>query len=316
MRNRHSRKPMHYISVFSSLFASLFLASCVSATAQQLALDSTPGDHGVTHSDSCNVENIVHNMQDDGAADSSGLDPDSISVLNWNVYKGQRKNWATDFRRYSHKHDVVIIQEAHLRNDLKSLLGSDNRHWVMNASFQYQDKATGVMTASSVKPVYSCGMRTLEPLIRLPKTSLISLYPVDGMHEKLLVANIHGINFTLGVDVYKEQIEKLYAVINRHSGPVVLAGDFNSWSAERMQIVEDLAQRLSLQSLDYTSHNRTRIFGNVLDHVFYRGLEPLEYDTWHVASSDHNPMRVRFRLSRTPVANGGLAVRELNEENS
>ena len=306
---------MHFISV-STLLAALFLASCVSATAQPLVLGSNPVEHGITHTDNCNVDNIVHNMQDDGAGDSTGLDPDSISVLNWNVYKGQRKNWASDFRRYSHQHDVVIIQEAHLRNDLKSLLGSDNRHWVMNASFQYQDKATGVMTASSVRPVYSCGMRTLEPLIRLPKTSLVSYYPVAGLHERLLVANIHGINFTLGVDVYKEQIEKLYAVINKHSGPVVLAGDFNSWSAGRMQIVDDLARRLSLRSLDYASHNRTRVFGNVLDHVFYRGLEPLEHDTWHVASSDHNPMRVRFRMSRNPAASDGLAMRELNDENS
>ena len=171
------------------------------------------------------------------------------------------------------------------------------------------------MTASRVKPVYSCGQRTLEPLIRLPKTSLVSYYPIDGMNENLLVANIHGINFSFGVGAYNEQIEKLYAAMKDHAGPIVLAGDFNTWSDERMQIVDGLAQRLSLQSLDYTSHDKTRIFGNVLDHVFYRGLEPLEQETWHVTSSDHNPTRVSFRVTCGSAVNNNLAVRVLNEGN-
>jgi len=314
LRNDNSSNPMRLITAFSSLLTALVLAGCVSVPAQQLALASKPVVHTGESSVSCNGENIVQNLQGEGISDSPGLDPDSISVLNWNIYKGQRDNWAADFRRYSYKHDVVTIQEAHLGDDLKSMLDDDHRYWALNAAFNYRDKATGVMTVSRVKPVYSCGQRTVEPLIRLPKTSLISYYPVEGMNENLLVANVHGINFSFGVDVYKEQIEKLYSAIKNHSGPVVLAGDFNTWSDERMQIVDDLAQRLSLESLDYTNHNRTSVFGNALDHVFYRGLEPVEQDTWQVTSSDHNPTRVVFRVNRDSAARNGLAAGELYED--
>jgi endonuclease/exonuclease/phosphatase (EEP) superfamily protein YafD len=184
----------------------------------------------------------------------------------------------------------------------------------LNAAFNYQDKATGVMTASRVKPLHSCGQRTAEPIIRYPKTSLISYYPVEGMNENLLVANIHGINFTFGVGAYKEQIEKLYDVMKNHNGPIVLAGDFNTWSDKRMLIVDDLAQRLSLESLDYTSHNRTIVFGNALDHVFYRELEPVEHDTWYVTSSDHNPTRVSFRVKDNTAADIELAAGEFDED--
>jgi endonuclease/exonuclease/phosphatase (EEP) superfamily protein YafD len=170
------------------------------------------------------------------------------------------------------------------------------------------------MTASRVKPVHSCGQSTVEPFIRFPKTSLVSYYPVKGMNEYLLVANIHGINFTLGVGVYTEQVEKLYDVMKHHEGPIVLAGDFNTWSDERMKIVDDLAQRLSLESLDYTSHNRTIVLGNAIDHVFYRGLVPLEHDTWYVTSSDHNPTRVSFRVEDDAVVNTYLAMEDLADE--
>ena len=288
---------MRFISVFSGLLASLVLAGCVSAPARQLVLESSQVVHHGENAGSCNDENVVRNMQSEESVESHGLDPENISVLNWNIYKGQREDWAADFRRYIRDHDVVTMQEAHLDDDLRSMLGREHSYWVLNTAFHYQGKATGVMTASRVQPVYSCGQHTAEPLIRLPKTSLVSYYPVAGMQEDLLVANIHGINFTLGLDVYKEQLEKLYSAIKSHAGPVVLAGDFNTWSDERMRIVDNLAQRLSLESLDYASHNRTRILGNALDHVFYRGLEPLEQETWHVASSDHNPMRVIFRVN-------------------
>ena len=297
---------MRLISLFSSLLTALILAGCVSVPAQQALHESRPVAHAGESSISCTGDNIVQNIQGEEISDRPGLDPDSISVLNWNIYKGQRDNWAADFRRYSHKHDVVTIQEAHLGDDLKSILDKDDKYWALNAAFKYQDKATGVMTVSRVKPVYSCGQRTVEPLIRLPKTSLISYYPVAGANENLLVANVHGINFSLGVGAYKEQIGKLYSVIKNHTGPVVLAGDFNTWSDERMQIVDDLARRLSLEALDYTNHNRTSTFGNALDHVFYRGLEPLEQDTWHVTSSDHNQTRVVLRVKSDPDVNNDL----------
>ena len=82
-----------------------------------------------------------------------------------------------------------------------------------------------------------------------------------------------------------------------------------------MTVVLELAERLSLESLDYTIHNRTSVFGNALDHVFYRGLEPMEHDTWFVTSSDHNPTRVSFRVIDNDASDVGLAEAQLDEDN-
>ena len=305
---------MRLISYLSGLLALLILAGSVAAA----RLTAPQGDL-VVQADLdggyCTADRLVSSAMDNTDQRDSSLDPERISMLNWNIYKGQRENWATDFKRYAYRHDIVTVQEAHLDDELKSMLDGEHQYWTLNTAFHYKDRATGVMTAARVKPVTSCGQRIAEPLIRFPKTSLISYYPIDGIREQLLVANIHGINFTLGVDAYKQQIEKLYEVIRYHEGPVILAGDFNTWSDKRMLVVEHLARRLSLSSLDYTNHNRTSVFGNALDHVFYRGLDPIEHDTWHVTSSDHNPTRVSFKVKDSILLYPDFIAGEIDENN-
>ncbi|MBT8130582.1 MAG: endonuclease/exonuclease/phosphatase family protein [Gammaproteobacteria bacterium] len=306
---------MRVIVFLSSLLLAVLVAGCVAAAAHQPQPDIATTDETGQSGASCDVGKLVQGDFKGRDGGSQGLNPQKISILNWNIYKGQRDNWATDFRRYSHAHDVVTIQEAHLDDELRSLLDHGQRFWTLNTAFHYQDRATGVMTASRVRPLHSCGQSTVEPWIRFPKTTLVSYYPLEGLNENLLVANIHGVNFTLGVSAYREQIEKLFETMKHHRGPVVLAGDFNTWSDERMTVVLDLAERLSLESLDYTNHNRTSVFGNALDHVFYRGLEPMEHDTWFVTSSDHNPTRVSFRVIENDASDIGLAEAELDEDN-
>lgn len=305
---------MRFLSYLFSLTMMLIIAGSVTAAARNAAPE--PGNAASGGGNSvCAVDRLVNGEQPRQVKISEGLNPEKISVLNWNVYKGKRENWARDFKRYTSRHDVVTIQEAHLDEKLTTMLDNEHQYWTLNTAFHYRDRATGVMTASRVKPLYSCGQHTAEPLIRVPKTSLISFYPIEGMRESLLVANIHGINFTLGVDVYTSQLEKLYRVMRLHDGPIVLAGDFNTWSDERMRVVEDITDRLQLESLDYTNHNRTSVFGNALDHVFYRGLDPVEHDTWHVTSSDHNPTRVSFRVKQSTVEAFDLAATVLDENN-
>ena len=148
----------------------------------------------------------------------------------------------------------------------------------------------------------SCGIRTTEPFIRIPKTVLISRYPIAGTSQDLLVANIHGINFTLGTDAYQQQLNELKNVLAKHSGPIVLAGDFNSWSEQRLEIVKEVISTLSLQSLTYKNQNRITIFGNAIDHVFYRGLEVVSQGTFKVTSSDHNPIKVTFKVPENKIA--------------
>jgi len=229
-------------------------------------------------------------------AQDSVLDADHISLLNWNVYKGQRDNWATDFSQLIQQQDILVLQEALLEKELSQALHKQLFNWSMNTAFYYDDVEAGVLTAAKVRAVRSCGLRAEEPLIKIPKTMLVSEYRLSRGGQNLLVANIHGINFTLGTEDYEQQISALSQAIINHKGPVVVAGDFNTWSDTRMDIVDRMVERLSLKAISYKNHNRLMIFGNPLDHVFYRGLELVEEESLSVTSSDHNPIRATFRV--------------------
>jgi len=229
-------------------------------------------------------------------AQYSVLDADHISLLNWNVYKGQRDNWASDFSQLIQHQDILVLQEALLEKELSQALHKQLFNWSMNTAFYYDDVEAGVLTAAKVRAVRSCGLRAEEPLIKIPKTMLVSEYRLSRGGQNLLVANIHGINFTLGTEDYEQQISALSQAIINHKGPVVVAGDFNTWSDTRMDIVDRMAERLSLKAISYKNHNRLMIFGNPLDHVFYRGLELVAEESLSVTSSDHNPIRATFRV--------------------
>jgi len=230
------------------------------------------------------------------ARNAQGLDPANIAFLNWNIYKGNGENWQKDLTGFAENHDVMTIQEATLDDEFTTLLESHDHSWIMNTAFHFNGTSAGVMNVANANAVHSCGFKVQEPLIRIPKSTLVSYYRINGSDKRLLVANIHGINFTFGVSSYQQQLESLYQAVEHHDGPMIVAGDFNSWSDDRMVEVEQLVARLSLSQITYPVNNKTHIFGNAIDHVFYRQLEIVNNQVWQVSSSDHNPISVNFRL--------------------
>ena len=66
-----------------------------------------------------------------------------------------------------------------------------------------------------------------------------------------------------------------------------------------MKVVKELINNLSLSEIEYPVNNKTHVFGNAIDHVFYRQLELVSNEVWQVSSSDHNPISVKFRFQET-----------------
>ena len=272
---------------------SFLLVACVSINNKmRLVSNSYAADSDL---DSCEVMSVV-DAEVQAHVNHKGLDPDNIALLNWNIYKGNGDDWQQDLSSFAQNHDVMTIQEATLDKEFTGLLEKYDFNWIMNTAFYLNGTAAGVMTVANSNAVHSCGFKVTEPLIRIPKATLVSYYQINGSDKKLLIANIHGINFTFGVSTYQQQLEELYDAIKHHDGPMIVAGDFNSWSDERMSEVMKLVDRLSLSGIDYEINNKTHVFGNAIDHVFYRQLELLSNQVWQVSSSDHNPISVNFRV--------------------
>ena len=110
----------------------------------------------------------------------------------------------------------------------------------MAASFtNRQGSATGVTTASKVSansvdnPPDFVRSQPREPFSRTPKMALISQYPIAGSADQLMVVNVHSINFVV-TSKFETQLQQIEEAISSHRGPLLLAGDFNTWISSRM----------------------------------------------------------------------------------
>ncbi len=94
----------------------------------------------------------------------------------------------------------------------------------------------------------------------MPKSALLSEFALsDG--STLIVVNLHGVNFAVGLDEYQEQLDSLRAVLEVHSGPIILAGDFNTWRQARLEVVNRFAESLGLRDVLLRKDQRIKVFG-------------------------------------------------------
>ncbi|MEL6117084.1 endonuclease/exonuclease/phosphatase family protein [Photobacterium sp. SP02] len=218
-----------------------------------------------------------------------------LSITVWNIYKQQRDSWHQALVGFSADSDLVLLQEAKLTQELGQYLQESRWQVTMANAFTFLDTPAGVMNLSRQKAEKTCAYLAVEPWLRLPKSALLSRYPLsDG--STLTVVNLHGINFAWGVDEYRAQFAALASQIGKAEGPVIVAGDFNTWREERMAVVEEFAEQLALSEVTMDKDLRIRIFGWPLDHLFYRGLRLEQAEAPVTDASDHHPIIARFRL--------------------
>jgi len=227
--------------------------------------------------------------------DVDGLDSAHIRLVNWNIKKGSVPHWNVDYSNLSNGSDLVLIQEAALRMDTINDIQSAP-HWSFAPGYRTAGQVTGVLTLSNIKPLTQCSFVTMEPVLRTPKATSITQYGLKNTDETLVVVNVHAVNFSLGLGAFEEQFEHIGRALEQHTGPIVLSGDFNTWRARRMEIVEQLAADLDLKPLHFEEDHRVKLLGNVLDHIYVRGLTAVNTETRDVETSDHNPMAVELSM--------------------
>jgi endonuclease/exonuclease/phosphatase (EEP) superfamily protein YafD len=229
-------------------------------------------------------------------AGAGALDADAIRIASWNLHKQIDTGWEAELGHLIGNSDVLLLQEAGLAPDLRATIERGGLSWVLASAFEYAGAEYGVLTATRVAPAAACIQRTFEPLLGIPKSALITHFEVKGRDVTLAIANLHAINFTPGTTAYSAQLDALGDALAAHRGPIVIAGDFNTWSDDRDAVVRALAMRLSLVPVAFATDARRRFFGRVFDWVYVRGVEVIDASAWPVTSSDHNPLLVTLRI--------------------
>ena len=271
--------------------ALLLLASCTTQPAAPVRVTAVPGPDTAA---------CIADLAADRAAGSGALDSRNISVVNWNIQKGRNTEWVRDLDAIGARPDLLILQEASVRTDVWREL-VPGHHESFAEGFGPDWSPSGVMTVSAAAPLTECELVAHEPWFGTRKATLVTEYALSGTDRTLLVVNIHGINFALGISDLKNQFAQAQAVIAAHDGPVVFSGDFNTWRSQRAKALEGMLAELGLTALDFDVDHRKRFFGWALDHIYVRGLYSEFATTLQSDASDHNPMTVRLRLAEEPL---------------
>ncbi|WP_326515405.1 MULTISPECIES: endonuclease/exonuclease/phosphatase family protein [unclassified Shewanella] len=224
------------------------------------------------------------------------LDTDGkLNVSVWNIYKQQRSSWNPVLTELVKSSELVLLQEAKLSTGLKNFLQENDHQVLMAKAFKVFKTPIGVMNLAKVAAESACAYQAIEPWIRFAKSALVSKYPLSN-GETLLVVNLHGINFAWRLKAYRQQFSLLAEQIKAHQGPVIMAGDFNTWRQGRVDMIGEFTKQLGMTEAKYVIDKRNRVFGLALDHLYYSGLDLIEAHATPTQASDHNPIQASFSL--------------------
>jgi len=221
------------------------------------------------------------------------LSDKNIKILIWNVYKGKDPRWAKEFKDIIRGHDLVLLQEAVSDHKMPKIWREDFSAyaWNMAASFHLNpQQATGVAIGARAESYDLKFVRTKsrELFLLTPKITLLSQFKVHARSEKLLVVNTHSLNFTT-THLFIKSIEEKIREIEGHKGPVIFAGDFNTWNTRRWILLVQMLSQLNLVPVEF--RNDSRFFK--LDHIFVRGVKIHSTEVLHgFKGSDHVPLEV------------------------
>ena len=236
-----------------------------------------------------------------GQAGTDPALPQPFRVCSWNWHKCTHPHWAQDFTALCRQCDLFLAQEARLSPSTCQLLAQSNMQWNAAISFLSPVKhiPTGLAAGCRVAAQeITCQSGAREPIVRIPKMMMKLMYPLAK--AQLLVLHLHAINFT-GTAPFELTLQKAAQFIAPFQGPVLLAGDFNTWSQKRIDLLRQLAAKLQLQEVLFSPDLRTRYLKHPVDYLFTRGLDTLNAKVLTLSSSDHHPLLATFRLANNSL---------------
>lgn len=233
-----------------------------------------------------------------GAPERESL-PRTFNLCVWNLHKGSgAAHFESDFRRLARENTMILAQEALLSPNLRQTFEMTGFQSIHAASYRRSDgMLDGVMSASKAPPTAPpervVSARS-EPIFRTPKVAVVTEYEVLGSAKPLTVVNAHSTLFR-SVAQARREMHWLMSGIARNGGPLIVAGDFNTFSRGHFLMMSRELSRWGLRHARIPEDPRPR--RKNLDHIYTRGVvisgQELRQD---VTSSDHYPIVCRVSI--------------------
>ncbi|MCW8894497.1 MAG: endonuclease/exonuclease/phosphatase family protein [Sulfurimonas sp.] len=222
-----------------------------------------------------------------------------FTILCWNSAKLTLKNPYKELLKsliVDENIDILLLQEV--KKSLKTELDISDYSYILSPNIQTKRHVFGVLSAFKIscEDDFSLLTKKRELSYATHKVTLITKHNLSK-DKQMLVVNLHAINFVKNSDFFNE-LNSIKTIIKLHKGPVIFAGDFNTWNVKRVNFLKEFTHDLSLKKVDFSEDKHVKkVFSNSLDYIFYRELK-LTYskviDTKKI--SDHNPIIANFEL--------------------
>ena len=224
---------------------------------------------------------------------------DSFTVLCWNVAKLTLKS---SYKKYlnslieNENIDILLLQEV--KKKLTKELDIYDYSYILSPNIQTRRYTFGVLSAFKIScdDTLSLLTKKQELAYATHKVTLITEHKLSN-NKKLLIVNLHAINFVKNSDFYDE-LNSIKKIIKPHKGAMIVAGDFNTWNRKRVRFLKEFTSELSLKEVKFNDNtNIKKVFTNSLDYIFYRDLELIDSKVINSKNiSDHNPIIATFNL--------------------
>lgn len=239
--------------------------------------------------------NVYAALLSGGSAEKTAVTGDELRVTVWNIYKGESDEAKQELEALKNESDLLLLQEVYLSNVIESRWGLDTVfEWIFASAWRRTGGPTGTAIIGRVAPVYEESLisQDTEPFANTPKSSVLAEYAIEGSDQTLLVVSTHALNFTF-IGPFERQLYQIAEKVKNHQGPLIWAGDFNTWNWGRWNKLYEVTGELGLAPVQVLKQERFL----VLDHIFVRGFEFEHLELlkdWK--TSDHWPMKVNLRF--------------------
>jgi len=225
----------------------------------------------------------------------------SIELTLWNV-KEAHGILARPEALLNSNSDLYFFQEVNQEGLDLLQTEQTHRNFVQNL---HNKKKYGVGILSAMIP---CDQYTREvddePVMsKIDKGLVIQFYKFKQSTTKILkVINVHLPLFmgpsSYGNGAYKRALKTLSDEVQSHDGPLLIAGDFNGWSPNRITyLLPQFAKDNQLKELTFTNNSGNRAAMLYLDRVFSRGLEITDQETIsEIEDSDHYMRKIQISV--------------------
>ena len=250
--------------------------------------------HAIEANDPASCRHLIDQLPA-SEAQHGAQSTDTIELLVWNVKKFENPS-ALEWLKNTPSH-IILTQEsiASVQQKFAEDLKATNAFAPGYRTFDNETSGVGMVT--TLKTLLSCAWQHEEPWLLTPKATLVSALKTAS--QIMIAVNLHAVNFSIGTQELRDQLDAISTVIAQHQGPIVVAGDFNTWSKARTEILKVFVEEHDLSATAFEPDYRVRPFSYPLDHILTKNVEVLYTRSEKSDLSDHTPLTLTIRPLRS-----------------